>query len=226
MANWGDIESPEGDLDKPDTATIADLQAVAASLATLPGPDNFANILTIADALPVMIAYLNRDQRYLFVNRTLADWLEAPRRSILGQTMHEVLGDDAYELRRPKVEAAFRGERQWFRSDFNHPTRGRLAVQSEYVPHRAPSGKVVGLIIVVQDVTEQRATEMALRESEERFRHIANSAPMPMWVTRADDSRDFVNQAYADFFNLVAEEAVHAANWKAAINSSLIAQRQ
>ena len=43
-------------------------------------------------------------------------------------------------------------------------------------------------------MTEQRATERALRESEERFRRIANSAPVMMWVTRLDRVRDFVNR--------------------------------
>ena len=49
------------------------------------------------------------------------------------------------------------------------------------------------------DVTEQRAAERALRESEARFRRIANSAPVMMWVTRLDRTRDFVNDAYAEF---------------------------
>jgi PAS domain S-box-containing protein len=218
MADWGEVESPRGDANsgKPEDEAI-DIKAVAASLAALPGPVNFAGVLAIADALPVMIAYLDRQQRYLFLNRTLADWLEMPRKDILGRTMREVLGDEAYKYRKPMVEAALKGERQWFRSDFDHPTRGRLAVQSEYVPHLAPDGKVLGLIIVVQDVTEQRAVEMALRESEERFRRIADSAPVMMWVTRLDRTRDFVNDAYAEFSGL-SREAARVLDWRTRIH--------
>ncbi len=65
------------------------------------------------------------------------------------------------------------GEEQWFIADFDHATRGKLTVQAHYVPHRNPKGKVVGMILVIQDVTEQRANEIALRESEARFRRIA-----------------------------------------------------
>ena len=43
------------------------------------------------------------------------------------------------------------------------------------------------------------STELALRESEARFRRIANSAPAMMWVTRLDRVRDFVNDAYVEF---------------------------
>ena len=78
MADRGKIGSPKGDAKAgkrgPDSA---DVKAVAASLSALPGPVDFAGVLAIADSLPVMIAYLDREQRYLFLNRTLAEWLEA-----------------------------------------------------------------------------------------------------------------------------------------------------
>jgi PAS domain S-box-containing protein len=153
----------------------------------------------------------------MFLNRTLADWLERPRKTILGRTMREVIGEKAYEYRRPLVEAALQGEKQWFIADFEHPTRGTLTVQTQYVPHQGPGGEVVGLILVIQDVTEQRAAELAIRESEARFRRIANSAPVMMWVTRLDRSRDFVNDAYAEFAGLSREEA-RVLDWRTRIH--------
>jgi PAS domain S-box-containing protein len=224
MADFGEIESPGGEKDsKPDVAAVADIQAVAASLATLPGPVSFAGVLAIADSLPVMIAYLDRNQRYMFLNRTLAEWLEQPRKSILGRTMPEVIGKEAYDFRRPMVEAALQGEKQWFIGDFNHPSRGKLTVQTQYVPHINPKGETIGLIVVVQDVTEQRATEVALRESEARFRRIANSAPVMMWVTRIDRTRDFVNDAYAEFAGLKREEA-RVLDWRTRIHPDDVEQ--
>ena len=219
MANWGEVESPGGDgvTATPDASAIADVQAVASTLASLPGPVDFPGVLAIADSLPVMIAYLDREQRYLFLNRTLADWLERPRKDVLGRTMKEVLGEKAYEYRKPMVEAALGGEKQWFIADFDHPTRGTLTVQTQYVPHVGRNDKVLGLILVIQDVTEQRVTELALRESEARFRRIANSAPVMMWVTRLDRTRDFVNDAYAEFAGLSREEA-RVLDWRTRIH--------
>src|SRR5512139_2024395 len=213
MADRGKIESSKDDAARGKPADAADLSAVAATLSNLPGPVDFAGVLAIADSLPVMIAYLNQEQRYLFLNRTLAEWLEQPRRTILGRTMKDVVGEKAYEFRRPMVEAALDGEEQWFIADFDHLTRGKLTVQAHYVPHRNMKGEVVGLILVIQDVTEQRANEIALRESEARFRRIANSAPVMMWVTRADRTRDFVNEAYCEFAGLSPDE-IHTHNWR------------
>jgi PAS domain S-box-containing protein len=217
MADWGEVESPRGEMTDEPGQDAADLKAVAAGLAALPGPVDFAGVLAIADSLPVMIAYLDCGQRYMFLNRTLADWLEQPRKSILGKTMREVIGEQVYEYRRPMVEAALQGEKQWFIADFDHPTRGRLTVQTQYVPHLGPAGQVIGLILVIQDVTEQRVAELAIRESEARFRRIADSAPVMMWVTRLDRTRDFVNDAYAEFTGLSREEA-RVLDWRTRIH--------
>jgi PAS domain S-box-containing protein len=217
MADWGEVESPRGEVDAAAGQDAADLKAVAASLAALPGPVNFSGVLAIADSLPVMIAYLDRGQRYMFLNRTLADWLEQPRKAILGRTMREVVGKKAYEFRRPMLEAAMQGEKQWFIADFDHPSRGKLTVQTQYVPHVGADGEVIGVILVIQDVTEQRAAELAIRESEARFRRIADSAPVMMWVTRLDRTRDFVNDAYAEFAGLSREEA-RVMDWRMRIH--------
>ena len=50
--------------------------------------------------------------------------------------------------------------------------------------------------------------QATLRESEERFRLIADSAPVPIWVTKLDRTRSFANQAYVDFLGLPFEEAI------------------
>ena len=178
-----------------------------ANAAAAPGFD-FSSVLAIADALPVMIAYCDRQLRYRFLNRTLADWFERPRSEVLGMTMREMLGETTFRKREPMLEAALGGERQYFVSQYHHPTRGELAVQTEYIPRTAADGTVVGLIMLVEDITEQRLAGRALKESEARFRRIANSAPTPMWVTRIDRSRDFVNDAYAELMGVSREEAL------------------
>jgi PAS domain S-box-containing protein len=175
-------------------------------------------LLTLADLLPVMTAFIDRDERYRFINKALADWLEMPRRELIGRTMAEAIGEENYTRRKPMLDAAMAGERQYFAATFEHPTRGILAAQTEYVPWVNPAtGRIDGVVLVVTDISEQRATEKALRESEERFRRIANSAPVMMWVTRLDRVRDFVNDAYVEFTGLTPEEA-RTLDWRTRIH--------
>ena len=217
MAGRGKADSPAGgiadvarDLAAAETAGRGVLPDFAATI-------DFAQILAVADALPIMIAFIGRDERYSFVNRALADWFERPRKDILGRRMSDMLGEEDYRARKPLFDAALAGERQFFAADFHHPTRGLLAVQADYVPQRDAEGNVIGMIILVQDITEQRAAERALKESEARFRRIADSAPAMMWVTRLDRTRDFVNDAYAEFTGLSREEA-RVLDWRERIH--------
>lgn len=156
-------------------------------------------MLALADVLPIMTAYVDRDQRVRFLNKPMAEYLEQPREALLGRTVCEMMGEEIYAARKPLIEAALAGDRQFFVAENQHPTRGNAAVQAEYVPWTGPDGEIIGMIMLVKDVTEQRTAERALKESEARFRRIANSAPALMWVTRLDRTRDFVNDAYAEF---------------------------
>ena len=192
--------------------------AVAAYPAGL-SPEMFTpfGMLGLADELPVMVAFIDRDVRFRFLNKALADWFERPRSEILGRTLGEMIGEQAFLERQPAILAALAGERQSYRSNLKHPTRGQLTLQVELVPWHDSSAEVHGFIGLMTDVTEQRIAERALRESEARFRRIADSAPVMMWVTRRDRSRDFVNDAYGEFLGL-SREGARTYDWTRAIH--------
>ena len=67
------------------------------------------------------------------------------------------------------------------------------------------------------DITDLAVAKEALRESEERFRLIANSAPVPMWVTQIDRTRAFANQAYLEFLGVGYEDALKF-DWRAILH--------
>ncbi|HWU91810.1 MAG TPA: PAS domain-containing protein, partial [Sphingomicrobium sp.] len=98
------------------------------------GALTFEAMLAIADLLPVMIGYVDRDFIYRFVNRPIADWLEIPRSEILGHSMEDIIGEQSFAERRPLLEAALAGERKFFASEIPHRSRGLVAVQTDYVP--------------------------------------------------------------------------------------------
>jgi len=54
----------------------------------------------------------------------------------------------------------------------------------------------------------QRSARLALADSEARFRRLADSAPILMWVTRTDGRREFANRAYVEFQGGGYEEAL------------------
>jgi PAS domain S-box-containing protein len=66
-------------------------------------------------------------------------------------------------------------------------------------------------------LNEQEDALAAIRESEERFRIIANSAPVPIWVTSAAGPREFTNFAYQEFLGVSYDEAL-TYDWRRAIH--------
>jgi PAS domain S-box-containing protein len=82
---------------------------------------------------------------------------------------------------------------------------------------RDEEGCAVRLVGAHIDVTDRMLAQETLRESEERFRLIANSAPVPMWVTKIDRTRLFANQAYLDFLGLPFEQAI-VFDWRKALH--------
>ena len=49
------------------------------------------------------------------------------------------------------------------------------------------------------DVTSRKLADAVLRESEERFRSIANDTPAYLWISSGDEESSFVNTALAGF---------------------------
>ena len=76
-------------------------------------------------------------------------------------------------------------------------------------PVRGADGEIVRWYSTCTDIHDLKLAEEALRESEARFRAMADSAPAPVWVTNAEGI-EFVNRAYLDFAGRSEEELVGA----------------
>ncbi|HEY5723052.1 MAG TPA: PAS domain S-box protein [Allosphingosinicella sp.] len=86
-----------------------------------------------------------------------------------------------------------------------------------YSPLRGDDGAIEGMFCACVEISDIVRAELAVRESEERFRLIADSAPVPMWVTKLDRKRSFVNRAYVDFFGVSYEDCVDF-DWRTIIH--------
>jgi PAS domain S-box-containing protein len=92
---------------------------------------------------------------------------------------------------------------------FEHRVRRHDGVWRDFliraVAALEPDGSIREWIGVHTDITERKRAEERLRESEARFRAMADSAPAPVWMTSAAGGVEFVNEAFAAFAGVEAE---------------------
>jgi len=149
----------------------------------------------LTDALPVLIAYVDQDQRYRFNNKAYEQWFGYRREYVEGKHMRQVLGERAYQALRPSVETVLSGQLVTFEDSIPYRGAGKRYVRVTYVPDRE-DGRVRGFFVLVQDLTERRQTEEEIRESRDRLSTIITGADVGTWDWNIPDGTVQVNDRF------------------------------
>jgi PAS domain S-box-containing protein len=75
----------------------------------------------------------------------------------------------------------------------------RLWVEAKIVPIKNQKGELIGTQKLLRDTTERKRADQLLRESEERFRLVANSAPVMIWMSGTDKLYTYFNNQRLEF---------------------------
>lgn len=78
-------------------------------------------------------------------------------------------------------------------------------------------GRAVRLVGTVMDISETKRIEAELRESEDRFRSMADGTPVMIWVTDPEGRVEYANRAYQDFFGVTVER-IHSEGWQVLVH--------
>ncbi|HSE30872.1 MAG TPA: PAS domain S-box protein [Pyrinomonadaceae bacterium] len=190
-------------------------ERMAAQLALRESEDRFR---TLADSSPVLI-WVNGLNGCEFVNRSYLEFV--------GRSMDEVMRMDWTTAIHPddvaryidsyKVafesqvafEAPFRyrrfdGEYRWFKSIG--------------LPRFTADGTFIGYVGSSLDITDIKNVEEALRESEARFRYMADHAPVMIWVSGSDKQSTYFNKNWLEFTGHTLEEEL-SDGWKKGLHA-------
>ena len=130
----------------------------------------------VANNVPALISYVDREQRYRFSNRTYDAWFGIAHEEMIGRTVAEVFGDDAYARMRPDIERCIAGETVEFEFTTTDGAR-RRTMHISCVPHLGPrtehGSEVLGFYMLANDVTALKRAQEDLRFAAVQLQHDA-----------------------------------------------------
>jgi diguanylate cyclase (GGDEF)-like protein/PAS domain S-box-containing protein len=125
-------------------------------------------IKTITDNLPVLISYIDREERLQFCNATFQEWLGLDPDTAVGRPFADVVGMTLYMQRSAFLKRALAGERVSFEVESAGASGIARHLQTVYVPDVQPDGTVAGLYGLSTDVTPLKLIERHLNEQARR----------------------------------------------------------
>lgn len=129
---------------------------------------------TITNAIPVLIARLDRNERYVFANDSLCRWLNRSQSEIIGHTVLEVVGPELYPHSAIYIHRALAGETvNYERATWNKNDEAIIGVT--LMPEFDPEGDVTGVVVVATDITRHKEVQIELEKAKEAA-EVANSA--------------------------------------------------
>ena len=132
----------------------------------------------ITDSLPVLIAQVDSQQRYVFGNTEYEKLFGVSGERITGRLVKEVLGEELYQRVRPQIESALSGHQEVFERAVAVSGADPRHLRVTLVPDLGENGETVGYYVLASDVTDLRQTEDSLRQRREELARVTRIATM------------------------------------------------
>ena len=183
--------------------------------------DSETRFRLIADSIPAMVWLTDESGSTIYFNR---NWYETT-----GQSEEQALGQGW-------LEAVHPDDRRAVLSGFTEASRSRTSVRSEYRMRRkdgswawvidigepllASDDSLMGFAGSVLDISERRASEMALQESEAFIRSIFDSSPDCVWLLDLEGEPLLMNKAGRAIFGLSDGTGMGGQRWDRVVTPS------
>ncbi|WP_260445882.1 MULTISPECIES: PAS domain-containing protein [unclassified Nostoc] len=112
----------------------------------------------IADALPVLISYVDANRCFQFINRTYEIWFNRSRDEILGNPVRQLLGEVVYERVEPYINQVFAGQTVPLEAEIPFPDNKRC-ISATFIPDFDDNAQVKGFYSLMTDISDRKRAE-------------------------------------------------------------------
>ena len=168
---------------------------------------------------PIGIAFFDQSLRYVHINDALAAINGVPKSEHLRRSLWDVLPHWA-SIVVPILQQVMDTKEPLLNQEVVGATNPSDLVRHclvNYFPVCLPDGQLLGVGVTSLDITDRRRMEEELRQSEERYRYLAELIPQLVWTTDAEGLLLDVNQRWLDFTGLTLEQAQNQ-GWQTVIH--------
>jgi PAS domain S-box-containing protein len=170
---------------------------------------------------PVGFCLFDADLRYLMVNERLAEINGVSPEAHIGKTLRDIV--PALEAQaRPVIDSVLKTGRPVIDQEFSGETAKAPGVlrywSASWYPAPRADGTLVGVAVMVEEITQRKRAEEGLRESEARFRALADDSPLFIWMADIDGAVTYANRTFLGFLGLGEPDALSADAWRRIIH--------
>jgi PAS domain S-box-containing protein len=156
----------------------------------------------IAETANEGIWQIGTDARTTYINRRMAELLGCRLEEMTGRSVLEFVFEEDRPLAQERIGQNLRGHSEQFDFRFRRKDGSAVLVLGCTSPVTNGGGRIVGALGMFSDITARKRSEEALRESEARFRHLADAIPQTVWVAAPNGRTEYVNRRWTAYTGL------------------------
>ncbi len=158
---------------------------------------------------PVLVAYVDAERKFQFVNATGARWIDKLRTTLVDANVEQALGPLNWFGAAEPLARALAGTPALFEWDFVCLDTGRMRLGTTMLPDRREDGTIAGCQIVAVDTTKYGEAIEAAQRSERRLRLIMDQIPVTITYIDSSYTYRYINRAQELWLGKSYQEVVN-----------------